>query len=86
MHSTPSPCPHHKAADCGAMGSHRLRPLLLGRRGRGDGAHARCLADVNAIGSILKTARAFSVGATEKNMKTIVESLILIIFICRGLA
>jgi len=41
---------------------------------------------VNAIGSILKTARAFSVGATEKNMKTIVEGLILIIFICRGLA
>ena len=86
MHSTPSPCPHHKAADRGAMGSHRLRPLLPGRRGRGDGAHARCLADGNAIGSILKTARAFLVGSTEKNMKTIVEGLILTIFICMGLA
>ena len=36
--------PNDKAADRGAMGAHRLRPLLPGRCGRGDGTHAGSMA------------------------------------------
>lgn len=38
--------PFDKIAGRCVMGANRLRPLLPSRSGRGDDAHARCMADV----------------------------------------
>lgn len=38
--------PFNKTAGRCVMGTNRLRPLLPSRSGRGDDAHAKCMADV----------------------------------------